>query len=93
MIKMLTRADPSCSCQGHAKRLGHRRWATLERKIPGQLGILCRHGEMRLHEEPHVRASPHCWLAKMFAECWGRKLDSEYTIVGLSGQGSASTYS
>src|SRR5215472_16600221 len=29
----------------------------------------------------------------MFAECWTRKLDTAYTIPGLSGQDSVSTYS
>ena len=37
--------------------------------------------------------SPYCWLARMFAECWTRKLDTAYTIPGLSGQDSVSTYS
>ena len=37
--------------------------------------------------------SPYCWLARMCAECWTRKLDTAYTIPGLSGQDSVSTYS
>ncbi len=37
--------------------------------------------------------SPYCWLARMFPECWTRKLDTAYTIPGLSGQDSVSTYS
>ena len=53
---------------------------------------------MHPHEEPAVRALfrlgwPYCWLARMFAECWTRKLDTAYTIPGLSGQDSVSTYS
>ena len=35
----------------------------------------------------------YCWLARMFAECWARKLETAYTIPSLSGQGSVSTYS
>jgi hypothetical protein len=37
--------------------------------------------------------SPYCWLARMFPECWTRKLDTAYTIPGLSGQDSVSTNS
>jgi hypothetical protein len=37
--------------------------------------------------------SLYCWLARMFAECWMRKLDTAYTIPGLSGRDSVSTYS
>src|SRR6185503_2026700 len=33
------------------------------------------------------------WLARMLAECGTRKLDTAYTIPGLSGQDSVSTYS
>src|SRR5438477_7781291 len=40
-----------------------------------------------------VSGWPYCWLARMFAECWTRKLDTAYTIPGLSGQDSVSTYS
>ena len=31
---------------------------------------------------------PYCWLAMMFAECCTRKLDTAYTMPGLSGQDS-----
>src|SRR5690242_17566889 len=37
--------------------------------------------------------SPYCWLSRMLPECWTRKLDTAYTIPGLSGQDSVSTYS
>src|SRR5262245_41358648 len=32
--------------------------------------------------------SPYCWLLMMFAECCTRKLETAYTIPGLSGQDS-----
>jgi hypothetical protein len=37
--------------------------------------------------------SPYCWLTGMCVECWTRNLDTAYTIFGLSGQDSVSTYS
>jgi hypothetical protein len=45
----------------HVKRLGHPGQAALEPrelKILGQLGILCRYGEVHLDEEPPVGALP-----------------------------------
>ena len=47
----------------------------------------------RLSGRSIVFGWPYCWLARMFAECWTRKLDTAYTIPGLSGQDSVSTYS
>ena len=32
--------------------------------------------------------SPYCWLSMMLPECCTRKLDTAYTIPGLSGQDS-----
>ena len=83
MIRVRTLVAVSWNCPD-MKRLGHPGKAALE---VGQVLAGRRHGELHPHEEMPVRCAPRTagW-ARMFAECWTRKLDTAYTMPGRSGQ-------
>jgi hypothetical protein len=96
MIRVGIRVASSCSCQDiwndsatHEKPRS--RWAS---DSPGDWagGGTRKCTRMKNRPSGHsVSGWPYCWLARMFAECWTRKLDTAYTIPGLSGQDSVST--
>ena len=90
MIRVRTRAARSCSCQAmwNASATQEKPRSRSASGWPGGGRQKC----TRMKNRPSG-LSPYCWLARMFAECWTRKLDTAYTIPGLSGQDSVSTYS
>src|SRR5690349_16219577 len=94
MIRVRTRAAWSCSCQ-----LMWNASATQETPRSSSASPAPSGGTQkctRMKNRPSGRSVfgwPYCWLARMLAECWTRKLDTAYTIPGLSGQDSVSTYS
>ena len=90
MIRVRTRAAWSCSCQvmWNASATQEKPRSSSASSAPPGGTEKC----TRMKNRPSG-LSPYCWLARMFAECWTRKLDTAYTIPGLSGQDSVSTYS
>src|ERR1700722_15688550 len=90
MIRVRTRAALSCSCQDiwKASATQEKPRSSSARPIPGDGTVKC----TRMKNRPSG-LSPYCWLARMFPECCTRKLDTAYTMPGLSGQKSVSTYS
>src|SRR3984957_10810846 len=90
MIRVRTRAAWSCSCQDmwNASATQEKSRSRPASGRPGGGTVKC----TRMKNRP-PGLSPYCWLARMFPECWTRKLDTAYTIPGLSGQESVSTYS
>src|SRR5579859_4064475 len=90
MIRVRTRAAWSCSCQDmwNASATQEKSRSRPASGRPGGGTVKC----TRMKNRPSG-LSPYCWLARMFPECWTRKLDTAYTIPGLSGHDSVSTNS
>ena len=90
MIRVRTRVAWSCSCQDmwNASATQEKSRSRSASGRPGGGTVKC----TRMKNRPSG-LSPYCWLARMFPECWTRKLATAYTIPGLSGQDSVSTYS
>ena len=88
MSRVLIRSDLSCSRQimwkASATQVKSRSSSATGR--PGCGTEKC----TRMKNRP-PSGSPYCWLSMMFAECCTRKLDTAYTIPGLSGQDSVRT--
>src|SRR6185369_4305796 len=91
MIRVRILAARSCSCQGmwNASATQEKPRSSPASSAPPGGTEKC----TRMKNRSSGLSSPYCWLARMLAECWTRKLDTAYTIPGLSGQDSVSTYS
>src|SRR5260370_36459219 len=90
MIRVRTRVAWSCSGQDmwNASATQEKARSRSASGRPGGGTVKC----TRMKSRPSG-VSPYCWLARMFPECWTRKLDTAYTIPGLSGQDSVRTTS
>jgi hypothetical protein len=94
MIRVRTLAAASCSRQvmwnDSATQEKSRSSFSISR--PGGGTVNCTRMKNRPSGPASAGCSPYCWLDTMLAECWTRKLDTAYTMPGLSGQDSVSTY-